>query len=146
MPFKDRYFKAFTEVHRGLFVVSKGRVGGKVVGMPVVMLTTTGRRSGKKRHSMLTTPLELGDSFVLVASFGGDDRHPAWFLNLRDHLQVDATIGARTRAMVARVATGDERVDLWSRLTAAHPNYGGYQTKTNREIPVVVLDPVTEDR
>ena len=142
MPFKDSCFKAFTELHRGLFVVSRGRVGGKVIGMPVVMLTTTGRKSGKQRHSMLTTPLELGDSFVLVASFGGDDRHPAWFLNLRERPHVKATIGSHTRSIVARVTAGDERSDLWSRLTAAHPNYGGYQTKTSREIPVVVLDPV----
>jgi deazaflavin-dependent oxidoreductase (nitroreductase family) len=141
VSFKDVYFKAFTDFHRAVFVASKGRVAGKLIGMPVVMLTTVGRKSGKIRHSMLTTPLELGESFVLVASFGGDDRHPAWFLNLRDHPNVEATIGGRTRKMVARVAAGDERADLWTRLTAAHVNYGGYQTKTDREIPVVVLDP-----
>lgn len=138
---KDLCFKGFTSFHRALFVTSRGRVAGKLIGMPVVMLTTTGRRSGTTRHSMLTTPLELGESFVLVASFGGDDRHPAWFLNLRDRPQVEATRGDRTRKMVARIATGDERADLWRRLTAAHPNYGRYQTKTRREIPVVVLDP-----
>jgi deazaflavin-dependent oxidoreductase (nitroreductase family) len=141
VSFKDVYFKAFTDFHRAVFVASKGRVAGKLIGMPVVMLTTVGRKCGKIRHSMLTTPLELGESFVLVASFGGDDRHPAWFLNLRDHPNVEATIGGRTRKMVAWVAAGDERADLWTRLTAAHVNYGGYQTKTDREIPVVVLDP-----
>ncbi|MFZ0172956.1 MAG: nitroreductase family deazaflavin-dependent oxidoreductase [Acidimicrobiales bacterium] len=141
MAFKDLYFKGFTDFHRLLFVSSRGRLAGRLVGMPVVMLTTTGRKSGKTRRSMLTTPLELGDSFVLVASFGGDDRHPAWFLNLRDQPEVEATIGSRTRKMVARIATGDERADLWKRLSAAHPNYGSYQTKTDRQIPVVVLDP-----
>jgi len=138
---KDLCFKGFTDFHRMVFLASKGHVAGRLVGMPVVMLTTIGRKSGATRHSMLTTPLELGDSFVLVASFGGDDRHPTWFLNLRDHPEVEATIGGRTRKMVARIASGDERLDLWKRLTAAHPNYGGYQKKTSREIPVVVLDP-----
>lgn len=141
MTFKDLCFKGFTDFHRLVFVGSKGNVGGRALGMPVVMLTTVGRKSGKTRHSMLTSPLELGDSFVLVASFGGDDRHPAWFFNLRANPTVEATMRGRTRPMVARIATGEERADLWSRLTAAHANYAGYQTKTDREIPVVVLDP-----
>ncbi len=142
MAIKDVCFKAFTDFHRAVFVASNGRVAGHLVGMPVVMLTTVGRKSGKTRHAMLTTPLELGDSFVRVASFGGDDRHPTWFLNLRERPEVEATMKGRRQTMVARVASGDERSDLWKRLTAAHPNYGGYQRKTEREIPVVVLDPV----
>jgi deazaflavin-dependent oxidoreductase (nitroreductase family) len=138
---KDVSFKAFTGFHRFVFVASKGRVAGSALGMPVVMLTTTGRKSGKVRHSMLTSPLELGESFVLVASFGGDDRHPSWFVNLRANPKVEATMRGRARSMVARVAADEERTDLWDRLTAAHSNYAGYQTKTAREIPVVVLDP-----
>jgi deazaflavin-dependent oxidoreductase (nitroreductase family) len=141
VAFKDLYFKGFTGFHRFVFVASKGLVAGKAMGMPVVLLTTTGRKTGKVRHSMLTSPLELAESFVLVASFGGDDRHPAWFLNLRANPKVQATMRGRARSMVARIATGDERTDLWNRLTAAHANYAGYQTKTDREIPVVVLDP-----
>lgn len=141
MPLKDLLFRGFTDVHRFVFVASNGRLAGRAMGMHVVMLSTTGRKSGKVRHSMLTSPLELGESFVLVASFGGDDRHPAWFLNLRANPNVQATMSGRARAMVARIATGDERTDLWKRLTAAHANYAGYQTKTDREIPVVVLDP-----
>lgn len=139
--FKDRYFKAFTDFHRTVFLASKGRIAGQLIGMPVVMLTTTGRKSGKHRHSMLTSPLEVGDSVVLVASYGGDDRHPTWLLNLREHPQVEATMRGVRRQMTARIATGDERADLWARLTAAHANYAAYQTKTDREIPVVVLDP-----
>lgn len=109
--------------------------------MPVVVLTTTGRKSGKKRETMLTTPLELDDSVVLVASFGGDDRHPAWYLNLRDDPDVELELDGTKRRMRARIAEGDERADLWERLTAAHGNYAGYQRKTDREIPVVVLEP-----
>ena len=142
MKVKDQLFRGVTDTHRAVFLASKGKIGGRLLGMPVVMLTTTGRRTGKTRHSMLATPLELGDSFVLVASFGGDDRHPTWFLNLRENPAVEATLRGRTRKMKARIASGEERADLWIRLTAAHSNYAGYQTKTDREIPVVVLDPV----
>lgn len=141
MARKDLYFKGFTSLHRAVFLASKGHVAGKALGMPVVMLSTTGRKTGKVRYSMLTSPLELGESFVLVASFGGDDRHPAWFMNLRANPDVEATMRGRTRRMRARIAEGEERRDLWERLTAAHANYGGYQTKTFREIPVVVLEP-----
>jgi deazaflavin-dependent oxidoreductase (nitroreductase family) len=137
---KDLLFKGFTDIHRSVFVASKGKLAGNLMGMPVVMLTTTGRKSGKVRHNMLTTPLELGDSFVLVASFGGDDRNPTWLLNLREHPEVEVTMRGRTRKMAARIAEGPERADLWARLTAAHSNYAGYQKKTAREIPVVVLD------
>jgi deazaflavin-dependent oxidoreductase (nitroreductase family) len=140
MTAKDMLFKGFTDFHRSVFLASKGKVAGNLMGMPVVMLTTTGRKSGKIRHNMLATPLELGDSFVLVASYGGDDRHPTWYLNLAANPHVETTMRGRTRKMVARVATGDERADLWGRLTAAHSNYGSYQKKTDREIPVVVLD------
>jgi deazaflavin-dependent oxidoreductase (nitroreductase family) len=117
-------------------------MAASLLGMPVLVLTTTGRRSGKARRHMLTTPLELEDSFVLVASFGGDDRHPAWFLNLREHPVVEVTMRGRSRQMLASIAEGPERADLWKRLTAAHPNYAGYQQKTARQIPVVVLNPV----
>ena len=77
---------------------------------------------------------------MLVASFGGDDRNPTWLLNLREHPEVEVTMRGRTRKMAARIAEGPERADLWARLTAAHSNYAGYQKKTAREIPVVVLD------
>jgi deazaflavin-dependent oxidoreductase (nitroreductase family) len=141
MTTKDLYFKGFTGFHRLVWQASGGRIAGNLLGMPVVMLTTTGRKSGQKRDSMLTSPLQVGDSVVLVASFGGDDRHPTWYLNLKANPSVEATIGRNRRAMTARVAEGDERAELWAKLTAAHANYAGYQTKTNREIPVVVLDP-----
>ncbi len=142
MSTKDLLFKGFTDVHRTVFLVSGGKIAGKAMGMPVVMLTTTGRKSGKTRHTMLTSPLELGDAVVLVASFGGDDRHPTWYLNLRAKPDVELTIRGDKRQCRARIAEGEERADLWARLTAAHANYAGYQGKTQREIPVVVLDRV----
>lgn len=109
--------------------------------MPVVMLTTTGRKSGEPRTTMLTTPLQDGDAIMLVASNNGGDRDPAWLLNLRDNPKVEVTIGGRTSPMTARVADAVEKAELWPRILADHAHYGGYQDKTERDIPVVVLEP-----
>jgi deazaflavin-dependent oxidoreductase (nitroreductase family) len=134
-------FKLANAIHRPLFRLSKGRWFGRGLGMPVLVLTTTGRKSGARRSNMLTTPLEIGDSIVLVGSRGGDDRHPDWYFNLEADPAVDVEMAGTLRPMTARVVHGDERADLWARIIAAHDNYEGYQRKTDREIPVVVLDP-----
>jgi deazaflavin-dependent oxidoreductase (nitroreductase family) len=141
MP-SDLVLKGMNIVHRGIIALSFGKLGWRGLGMPVLELTTTGRRSGEPRSVMLTTPLRQGDEVVIVASRGGDDQHPAWFLNLRDdpHVQV-ALGGGPRRPMVARIAEGDERQRLWAELSTAHTNYAGYQRRTDREIPVVVLSP-----
>ena len=81
------------------------------------------------------------DRVVLVASWGGDDRHPTWYLNLRDHPEVEITTTGAHREMTARTASADEKAELWPRITATYPGYAGYQTKTDRDIPVVILDP-----
>lgn len=138
---KDLVFKAVTGVHEAVFRVSKGRLLGRGGGMPVLMLTTTGRKSGRRRTTMLTTPLQDGEKVMLVASKGGDDHHPAWFLNLRDNPHVEVTMDGATRPMTAHVADAVEKSELWPRITADHANYAGYQRKTERHIPVVVLEP-----
>ncbi|HEX3087450.1 MAG TPA: nitroreductase family deazaflavin-dependent oxidoreductase [Ilumatobacteraceae bacterium] len=141
MVAKDVIAKAITTFHRFVFDISKGKVAGSTGGMPVVKLTTIGRKSGKPRTTMLTAPLEEDDKVVLVASYGGDDRDPMWFSNLVANPDVDVLIGGSQRKMHARVAEGDERTRLWEALTAEHANYAGYQRKTSRQIPVVVLEP-----
>jgi deazaflavin-dependent oxidoreductase (nitroreductase family) len=138
---KDTVFKVVTRFHKIVFDLSKGRLTGKASGMPVVKLTTIGRRSGQPRSTMLTSPLHDDDRVVLVASYGGDDRDPMWYSNLVANPDVDVTMNGSTRAMRARVAEGDERTQLWEELTAHHDNYAGYQRKTARQIPVVVLEP-----
>jgi deazaflavin-dependent oxidoreductase (nitroreductase family) len=138
---KDTIARLVNILHRTLFTASKGRIAGTGFGMPVLMLTTTGRKSGQKRTTMLTSPLQDGDKVVIIASYGGDHRHPAWFLNLRDNPDVEITMSGKTRKMRAHVAGGDERAELWPRVTKDHSNYADYQTKTDREIPVVVLEP-----
>jgi deazaflavin-dependent oxidoreductase (nitroreductase family) len=142
MTTKDQLFKGFTVVHRTIFTASSGRLGGKALGMPVVLLTTTGRKSGQPRQTMLTSPLVLGDNVMLVASYGGDDREPSWCQNLRETPAVEITMAGKTRAMRAHIADAAERAELWPQITSAHTNYAGYQRKTDREIPVVVLEPV----
>ena len=142
MP-SDLLMKSMNRFHRGLLAVSGGRLGWKAGGMPVLELTTTGRRSGQKRSSMLTSPAQQGEAIVVVASRGGDPVHPAWFLNLRDDPAVEVVWkGQPRRPMTARVAEGEERDRLWARIVTDFPHYGGYQDKTTRQIPLVVLEPV----
>ncbi len=110
--------------------------------MPVLKLTTTGRKTGRPRSVLLTSPVQEGTTLVVVASRGGDDKPPAWFLNLQDNAQVGVTLqGKPEQRMRARVTTPEERTRLWPRVIAEHKNYAKYQTKTNREIPLVLLEP-----
>ena len=129
-------------LHRAGLKVSGGRWGGTLAGLPSLELVTVGRRSGRPRSSMLTAPLTLGRTLVVVASAGGNDEHPSWFLNLRDHPQVKVAVGGGPVVdMVARVATAQERAELWPRIVEALPNYAEYQQRTSRVIPVVLLVP-----
>jgi deazaflavin-dependent oxidoreductase (nitroreductase family) len=138
---KDAVAKVITGFHRLVFDVSKGKVLGKASGMPVLKLTTVGRKSGQRRSTMLTSPLVQGRNVVLVASYGGDARDPAWFGNLVANPDVEVVMDGSTRAMRARVTEDVERTRLWEELTANHANYAGYQRKTSRQIPVVMLEP-----
>ena len=135
--------KTMNGVHRALLAVTFGKFGWQLSNMPALELTTTGRKSGQRRSVMLTSPLQEGTTIVVVASRGGDDTHPAWFLNLRDNPDVEVAYkGAPKQPMRARVATADERARMWPLVTADHKNYADYQTKTTREIPLVLLEPV----
>jgi deazaflavin-dependent oxidoreductase (nitroreductase family) len=141
MP-SDFALKAMNTVHRGLLKITGGHAGWQVSNMPVLELTTTGRKSGQPRSVMLTSPVQDGATLVVVASRGGDDTHPAWFLNLRDNPDVQVAVqGGPKKSMRARIATATERSTLWPRVIADHRNYADYQTKTSREIPLVLLEP-----
>lgn len=137
-------FKALNAVHRSLLKVSGGRVGWTASNMPALSLTTTGRKSGRPRSVMLTSPVQEGSTVVVVASRGGDDNPPAWFLNLLADPRVIVRFQGRPAlAMRARVADPDERARLWPLVTADHQNYADYQRKTTRQIALVLLEPVT---
>jgi deazaflavin-dependent oxidoreductase (nitroreductase family) len=110
--------------------------------MPVIELTTTGRKSGQSRTTMLTAPYQEDSTIVVVASRGGDDNNPAWFLNLQDNPKVMVKLGPKPPAsMIAEIAGPDERARIWPIITSKHHNYAGYQRKTDREIPLVLLRP-----
>jgi deazaflavin-dependent oxidoreductase (nitroreductase family) len=142
----DLTLKVMNTLHRGVLKASRGRVGWNAGRMAVLELTTIGRKSGQPRSVMLTSPIQEGDTKVIVASKGGEDTHPAWFLNLRDNPQVEVAFKQDARApYVARIATADERARLWPQVTANYKGYAGYQRKTEREIPLVLLSPATAD-
>lgn len=139
---KDEAAKAANVLHRSLFNATRGRIGGRIAGMPALVLTTTGRKSGAKRSTMLTAPIVDGDTVIIVGSYGGDDREPLWVGNLRADPDVAITMEGRAdRPMRARIATAEERAELWPRVTGRYKGYAGYQTKTEREIPLVILEP-----
>jgi deazaflavin-dependent oxidoreductase (nitroreductase family) len=142
MP-SNALFKVVNAVHMPLFRLTKGKVAGRGSGMPVLVLTTTGRKSGAKRSNMLTSPLRVGDSIVLVASRGGDDRNPDWYYNLQADPAVEVELDGATRPMTARIADAAEKAQLWPQIVADHSNYADYQRKTERDIPVIVLDPAS---
>ena len=125
--------------HRAVYRLTRGRLLGRVAGMPVLLLTTTGRLSGRARTTPLTY-FEAGNDLVIVASNGGEDRAPAWWLNLREHPEATVTIGTRSHSVTARTATGEERERLWPMITATYPGYASYARRTTRPIPVVLLD------
>jgi deazaflavin-dependent oxidoreductase (nitroreductase family) len=138
----DAVLKLMNRTHRVLIAVSGGRAGRSFSGMPVVELTTIGRKSGQPRSCMLTSPYQDGDRTYIVASRGGDDHNPAWFLNLADNPEVMVSIqGGAAQKMHAEVADPDERARVWPLITSKHTNYANYQKKTQREIPLVVLTP-----
>jgi deazaflavin-dependent oxidoreductase (nitroreductase family) len=137
----DVQMKTMNLAHRGLLFVSGGRIGRSFGSMPVVELHTTGRTSGKRRSTMLTAPVHSDERYVLVASKGGDDRHPQWYLNLVANPEIELTVGGTTVPMTARTATDEEKAELWPEIVAAYGGYAGYQRKTERDIPVVICEP-----
>jgi deazaflavin-dependent oxidoreductase (nitroreductase family) len=137
----DAFLKGMNQFHRTLLTLSGGRLGSSFSGMAAVELHTTGRRSGQRRSTMLTAPVREPGRVVLVASKGGDDRHPEWYLNLVADPDVEVTIDGSTEPMTARTASAAERAELWPRIVAAYRGYGDYQRRTTREIPVVILEP-----
>lgn len=133
-----------TKIHVALYRRTKGKIGGALPGLPqakIVLLDHVGAKSATKRTSPLMYH-EHGDAIVVVASKAGQPTHPAWFYNLVANPDTTVQIGAEIREVHARVATDDERKDLWPRLVARYPDYEFYRRNAKgRQIPVVVLEP-----
>ena len=142
---KDRVARLVTAAHTALYRLSGGRVAGRLAGMPVLLLTTRGRVTGTPRTVPLTYFAD-GDDIVLVASYGGDDRDPGWYRNLRADGRVQVLEGRSRRAMTARTATADERDRLWPGIVGTYPGYARYQRRTGRRIPLVVLSEASAGR
>ncbi|MDP1794500.1 MAG: nitroreductase family deazaflavin-dependent oxidoreductase [Acidimicrobiales bacterium] len=139
---RDPAAKVVNLIHRSLFTATKGKLGGKVMGMEALVLTTTGRKTGEKRQTMLTAPITDGDKVYLVASWGGGPKHPMWFLNLQADPNVQITRdGTDTKNYVGRIVSAEEKATLWPRITEAYKGYAGYQEKTDRDIPVIEFTP-----
>ena len=127
--------------HTAIYRATRGRVGHRFPGSPpMLLLDHVGAKSGERR----TTPLvyvQDGEDLVLVASKGGNPKNPAWFHNLRANPDTTVQVGPERRAVQARVADPDERARLWPKAVATYSGYRGYQERTDREIPLVVLEP-----
>jgi F420H(2)-dependent quinone reductase len=132
-----------TKLHMFVYRVTGGRLGGRMVGAPVLLLTTTGRKTGKQRTSPLLY-LEDGENLVIVASNGGAPRHPTWWLNLRADPEASVEIGNRKLRVRAEEASPEEKERLWTRLVAMYGPYESYRRRTDRDIPVVILRPAEE--
>jgi F420H(2)-dependent quinone reductase len=117
---------------------SKGRFGGQMQDLPVLILHTVGRKTGKPRQSPLLC-IQDGETYAVVGSRGGSDAPPAWWLNLQARPEATIEIRGTKRAMFARIATADEKALYWPRLVAGYSFYDDYQARTAREIPVIVL-------
>jgi F420H(2)-dependent quinone reductase len=128
-------------LHRLLYRASGGRIGGRLWDLRVVLLTTTGRRTGKQRTVPLCS-LRDGDDVVVIASYGGLAQPPAWWLNLEANPQAELQDGRTRRPVAARNAGPAARERLWAEITARAPGYLAYEQRTTREIPVVILQSI----
>jgi F420H(2)-dependent quinone reductase len=141
VAFANPLIKAMSRLNTWAYRATGGRLGGKFLrGAPVLLLTTTGRKSGEARVAPLIYVRD-GERLVVVASKGGMDHHPLWYKNLLANPNVVVQVGRDVRRMRARVADAAERTVLWPRAVAVYRDYADYQARTQRIIPLVILDP-----
>jgi F420H(2)-dependent quinone reductase len=132
--------RAIGKLNVPLYRISRGRLFGRVGGAPVLLITTTGRRSGEQRTAPVVYLAE-GERIVLIGSNAGNKRSPAWSLNLKSNPDCEAQVRGERRAMRARVAEGEERTELWRAMNEQYAGFDDYQKRTDREIAVFVLEP-----
>jgi deazaflavin-dependent oxidoreductase (nitroreductase family) len=137
--------RIYWRVHRFAYRLSGGRLGKKIGERDILMLTTTGRKSGQAR-SIAIYYFRDGDNLVVIASNGGEDYDPAWWLNLKSHPEAVVQIGSRKLTVAAEEATGEERERLWNMVKREEPQFRTYEKLSKRQIPVVVLRPVGDRR
>ena len=136
---RNALIKLFWQMHLKIYLWSKGRVGNMMRGLPILVLTTKGRKSGLMRqHALMYLP--YGKDFVIIASNLGDEKHPAWWINLKAKPTAFVQIADSHYAVRAREAVDDEREKLWQAIAEKNTDYEQYRTWTSRRIPVVILE------
>lgn len=136
--FKPRTIRLIGRLHAWLWTLTHGRFVDAAKKAPFLLLTTKGRKTGRLR----TTPvlyLEDGRDFIVIASFGGNDMHPAWYLNLKEHPEAEVVIRGERRRMTSSEITSEEKELIWRRLVKLYPQFDVYQQRTSREIPLLRL-------
>jgi deazaflavin-dependent oxidoreductase (nitroreductase family) len=129
-----------TQAHAWIVRRTGGWLGGRALGSDILVLRTTGRRSGQQRDAPLLF-VHHGDGFAIVASNAASERTPAWWFNLQEHPEADALVRGRTHPVRARPATEQEVTELWPQLVELYSGYEHYRSIANRELPVVILEP-----
>jgi deazaflavin-dependent oxidoreductase (nitroreductase family) len=137
---RDLPFRIVGGLHRHVYRLTGGKIGARIANMPILLLTTTGRKSGRLRTQPLAYT-RVGEGYAVIASKGGAPQHPLWYLNLRAYPLAHVTLGRETQKVRAREAEGEERERLWRQLADVYSGYDKYAQKTNRRIPVIVLEP-----
>jgi deazaflavin-dependent oxidoreductase (nitroreductase family) len=146
MPLTGEYEPSTSDRSRKqteLYEATNGEEGGDLRGRPVIVLTSVGAKTGKLRKTPLMR-VEHDGVYAVVASLGGAPKHPVWYHNLRKHPRVELQDGSTKLDYTAREVIGDEKAIWWERAVEAWPDYASYQTKTDRQIPVFVLEPMTD--
>ncbi len=138
---KSAAFQQLTKLHVATFRLTGGRIAGDIRGARVLLLHHRGRKSGAERVSPLLY-LPDGERIVVIASKGGSHTHPAWYLNLREMKETEVELRGGRRRVSVRVADAEERAELWPRVVEIWSDYAAYQERTEREIPLVILEPV----
>jgi len=137
----DVVIRWMTAANTWVYRATGGKLGGKFLrGAPVCLVTTVGRKSGQKRTVALIY-LQDGERVILVASKGGMEHHPQWYLNMEANPEVEVEIGTTVTPMTARRASDEEKAAYWPRLLEVYPDYADYQARTKRNIPVMILSP-----
>ncbi len=137
---RDGTAELLSHLHTAAYRLSSGRIGGRLVDNDMLLLTTTGRHSGRP-HTVPLLFLEDGDRFIVYASWGGRDEHPEWYLNLIAHPEAIAQVRGDRHEVIARTAPAGKRDRWWNTAVSAYRGYAVYERRTDREIPVVFLDP-----
>ncbi len=137
---RDSTVRRLSRVHTAVFRITRGRVGKRLVNNDMLLLTTRGRKTGRP-HTVPLLFLREGDHLAVIASWGGRNYHPQWYTNLLADPEAEVNLGGLRRRVIALTADGAERAELWQQAVAAYPPYADYQRRTDREVPIVFLEP-----